>query len=419
MLPFGLADLHTRYRAGGIADVALYDDAGTTTRVPGRQWAKKNVVLYHGLVFGAGAWMMNPEIDLHCANSPYLARVLRALFAFPDWSRRRCLDPRAFGIVTDVRLPVPCVAEPDGSPDLAHGFDIVPALQNLLESNLILGHALQPRKQDWVATVGVLYCLNQLAKARGTPRIKLLVSDASLDPERRRTLDSFLAQSGNRCDDFFVPLPPLNQRALFRVMRACRFGLAYNRFPEPFGFYVLESVHNGCPVYTNGVGNNRFLLPPDHGIAVHETPEMSGSANSLPSMGAYQGVAETIYADMARPDEVRARCLRGGMLIDQTWSVAAFEQSLVEALDRLERPVPQEPVFDELEIVLSPLVRSLDFGSGRCLNDYGSGMLHPESTALIRQLLGQRCGALKSSEMERIEAEHGFFRHGILTLAAG
>lgn len=414
LLPFGLAALHAHELGQGVADVALHDDVGVAMRMPGRHWAKRNVVLYHGLAHGTGAWLANPAIDLHCANSPYLARVLRALLAFPDWRQRRCLDPRAFDIVTDVRLAVPCVAAPDGDPALSHGMDIPPALQRLLDGPVVFGHALQPRKQDWIATLSILYCLNQLARAHRTPPVKLLVSDASLDPERRRQLDAMLAPSGTSCQDYLIPLPHLHQRALFRLMRACRFGLAYNRFPEPFGFYVLESVYNGCPVYTNGVGNNRFLLPPGHGLIVHETRAMAA-----PSTGPdlYGEVAAAIHADLARSDELRAHCRRGAALIEEAWSPAAFEQSLCEALERIERPLPEAPAFDLLEVVLGPLVRSLDFASGCMLNDYGNGVLAPATIAQVQQLLGRRCGELDSVQMNRIEAEHGLFRRGLLTLA--
>jgi hypothetical protein len=416
MLPFALAASHARHDGRGIVDVALHDAAGTAIRTPGRHWARRHAVLYHGLAYGTGAWMTNPDIDLHCANSPYLARVLRALLAFPDWSRRRCLNSRVFGAVTDIRLPVPCIAEPDGDAGFAYGADLPPPLLGLFDSDLILGHALQPGKQDWIATLSILYVLNGLARSHRTPRIKLLVSEASLGPDNRRMLDALLAQSGSRCDDFFVPVPHLKQRALFRLMRACRFGLSYNKFPEPFGFYVLESVHNGCPVYTNGAGNNRFLLPPEHGITVLETAAMSGTASGPPGPDAYRVVAETIHSDLIRADEVRARCRRGALLIDRTWSLAAFEQSLVSALESLEQsPVP-EPEFDALEIALSPLVRSLDLESGRSLNDYASGQLEPASVAAVRRLLGQRCADVDGAEMERLEALHGLFGRGILTL---
>lgn len=416
MLPFGRAGALAWHRGQGVADVALFDDASTATAVPGRQWARRNVVLYHGLVHGAGAWMTNAEIDLHCANSPYLARVLRALFAFPDWANRRCLNPRGFSRVTDIRLSLPCVAQPEGSAELG-GMDIPAAVQQQLDGKSVYGHALQPYKQDWTATLSILYCLNEWARAHAAPAIKLLIPDASLPVQRWAEYDAFLAHTGYRCADFFTPVPALNQRALFRVMRACHFGLAYNTFPEPFGFYLLESVHNGCPVYTNGVGNNRFLLPPEHGIDVHEYPAMAGSIDGAPEVPVFMDIARHIYANLGQPDLIKDRCRRGKEIIERTWSHAEFEASLASALDRLESPVA-EPSFDELVIAYSPLVRSLDLRSGQSLNDYGNGLLGSAQLALIGDLLGRRCGDLDGAKMARLEMQHGLFRRGILTLSS-
>ena len=415
MLPFGRAAALSWHRGQGVAEVALYDDAGTAAAVPSRQWAKRNVVLYHGLVHGTGAWISNPEIDLHCANSPYLARVLQALFGFPDWLNRRCLNSRGLARVTDIRLPLPCVAAPDGSPDLG-GMELPAIVQRQLDGNLICGHALQPRKQDWTATLSILYCLNELARKHGSPAIKLLIPDTSLDPSRRAAYDAFLGQSGYSCADFFIPVPVLNQRALFRVMRACRFGLAYNIFPEPFGFYLLESVYNGCPAYTNGVGNNRFLLPPEHGIEVHEYPAMAGSADGAPEVSVFMDVARNIYANLTNPSRSRHRCRRGKEIIEQSWSNASFEASLAAALDRLES-THQEPSFDELVVGYSPLVRSLDRRSGQSLNDYGNAVLSAAQISQVGDLLGRRCGDLDGAKMARLEMQHGLFRRGILALS--
>lgn len=415
MLPLGLAALEANFSGSGPADLALHDDAGLAMRIPSRRWAKKNVILYHGLLHGAATWMANPDIDLHCANSEYLARVVRLLLAFPDWRTRRCLDPRAFGIVTDVRLPLPCVADPEGSMDFG-GADLSAELLRQIDSGVIFGHALQPHKQDWTATLSILFCLNELARSHGTPPVKLAVADASLDSRRREAYDAFLAAHGYRCDDLFFALPPLNQRALFRLMRACRFGLAYNHFPEPFGFYLLESVHNGCPVFTNGAGNNRFLLPPDHGIVVHETLAMVGTSQGEPEISAFESAARLIHSSLMRADELKAECRRGAEVIVQTGTMAAFEASLTVALDRLERPGEASPDFEQLRVALSPLVRTLDFASGRSLNDYGSGVLDPSALSAAHRLLDQRCADLDSNEMERLESEHGLFRRGILTL---
>lgn len=416
MLPFGLGAQLAALDGADNPDVALFDAAGTAIRTPVRGWARRNVVLYHGLAYGTGAWMASSDIDLHLANSPYLERVLHALFAMPNWRRRRCLNPQAMRAVASLRLPVPSVDSPDGHPGFAHGAEIPAQLRRQLDGDGLWGHALQPGKQDWMATVSVMYWLDALRG--GTRPARLLVSEFSLTEDVRRGLDGLLAPVGRSCDDYFQRVPHLNQRALFQLMRACRFGLAYNRFPEPFGFYVLESVHNGCPVYTNGTGNNRFLLPPEHGITVLETAAMADAADGQRDVAAYRCVAERILADQGRGDAITQQCRRGAASIDAQWSLGAFASSLQAALAGLERPRPPEPDFEQLQVRLSPLVRSLDLATGRSLNDYGNGTLAPASIDVLRQLLGRRCAELDSNEMQRIEATHRLFARGIVALAA-
>lgn len=418
MLPFALAAEYACCARGARPDVALYDGAGTLVLPPGKAQADRNVVLYHGLAYGTGNWLTRPDIDLHLGNSPYLADVLRALFAYPDWRRRRLLNAAAFPVVRDVRLPVPCVEAPDGHPGFAQGQDLPPELLRLADGRAVLGHALQPDKQDMVATLSILYWLNLLAREAGTPRVLLLISDVSLTPERQAALDMLLDGTGFRCTDFLVPLPHLNQRALVRLVRACRFGLAYNRFPEPFGFYLLESVHQGCPVYTNGAGNNRHLLPPEHGIHVLETAGMAPMPGRGPDLAAYRAVAERIAADLARPDEVRRQCAQGAALIDATWSREAFGADLAQALDATQAAAAGDVDFDALEVAPSPLVRRLDLATGISFNDYATGVLSPAECAVLRDLLGRRAGHLSGDEMERLEQEHRFFARGLLALRA-
>ncbi|CAN7569175.1 hypothetical protein LJR143_003991 [Pseudoxanthomonas sp. LjRoot143] len=415
MLPFALAAEYARHAGRPRADIALYDGAGTLVLPPDRTHAARNVVLYHGLVYGTGNWLTNAAVDLHLGNSPYQADVLRALFATPDWTRRRLLNPVGVAATRDVRLPVPCVEAPDGHPGFAQGNDL-PAGVLALADKAVLGHALQHDKQDLVATVAILYWLNVRARETGTARVMLLISDASLSQERCAALDEMLAGTGFRCADFFVPLPHLTQRAVVQVMRACRFALAYNRFPEPFGFYPLESVYQGCPVYTNGVGNNRHLLPPEQGIQVLETAGMAPVPGQGPDLRAYRAVAERIAQDLAAPDETRRACARGRDRIAATWSMANFGTDLAQALASLDEAAPPVPAFDELEVATSPLVRSLDLGTGVCFNDYATTVLEAAECALLRDLLGRAAHALPGEEMARIERQHRFFARGLLTL---
>ncbi|BAV98508.1 hypothetical protein [Lysobacter enzymogenes] len=417
MLPYGLAGQLTRFDADAPPHIALFDATGTAARSPARGWARHNAVLYHGLAYGAGAWIANPAVDLHLANSPYLADVLRSLFAFPNWRQRRVLNPRGLMRTKSIRLPLPSVEYPDGHPGFAHGADLPPALLRELDSGAtVWGHALQPGKQDWLATLSILYWLNELRTAP-LPPIRLFVSEHSLTEDVRRGLDAMLAPAGRSCADYFVRVPHLSQAALFRLMRGCRFGLAYNRFPEPFGFYVLESVHQGCPVYTNGVGNNRHLLPAEHGINVYENFDMVEDAGGQRDPVAWRGVAERILRDLGQGDVVRVQCERGASVIKSTWNLDNFENDLTEVLRDLDGAMEPQIDFDAMRVRLGSVVRGVDAATGRCLSDYAHCRLVPEAMEAVVRLQGRLCRELQAGEMERVEREFGLFVSGVLTVA--
>ena len=81
-------------------------------------------------------------------------RVPRSLSAFPNRRPRRVLNPR--GLARALRLPVPSVERCDGYLGFAHGADLPPALLRELDSGAIVcGHALQPGKHDWLATLSI------------------------------------------------------------------------------------------------------------------------------------------------------------------------------------------------------------------------------------------------------------------------
>lgn len=417
MLPYGLAGQISRLDGDAPPHIALYDATGTAVRSPERGWARHNVVLYHGLAYGTGAWMANPAVDLHLANSPYLARVLQSLFAFPNWRQRRVLNPRGLMRTKSIRLPLPSVECRDGHPGFAHGVELPPALLRELDSGAtVWGHALQPGKQDWLATLSILYWLNELRTAP-VPRIRLFVSEHSLTEDVRRGLDAMLAPAGRSCADYFVRVPHLSQAALFRLMRGCRFGLAYNRFPEPFGFYVLESVHQGCPVYTNGVGNNRHLLPAEHGINVYETFDMVEDAGGQRDPVAWRGVAERILQDLRQGEVMRAQCERGAMTIESTWNLDNFDSDLAQILRDLSCTVKAQIDFDAMRVRLGSVIRGLDPATGRCLSDYASRRLVPGAMEAVARLQGRLCGELRASEMEQLEEEFDLFASGVLMLA--
>lgn len=411
-IPLGHADTLVRRGAGPAVDLALYDDEGLSVRPPSRRWARRTAILCHGVLKNPGAWLGNPEIDLFIANSPYLAAVVRSLLALPDWRHRACLDARAFDIVTEIRLPLPCIVHEDGLADFG-GAEVPVEILKLCDEGVALGHALQRGKADWFATLSILFHLNLRARAEGAGPIRLVVLEADLTRRVRAEIEATLEGADFGLEDLFAPVPHLSQPALFTLMRRCRFGLAYNTFPEPFGFQVLESIHNSCPIYTNGIGNNRHLLPEAHGIEVLEDSAMAlDPGSSAP----YAKVADTIFADLGDPQSTRERCARGRELIRSTWSQAAFRQSLALALDRLDGPLPPAADFESLVIAPSPLVRGLDLDTGAVLCDHANQVLTPDRRRRAAELLGRRCGDLSSVESNALEDLQSLFLQGVLTL---
>lgn len=414
MLPLALAEARMRHERRGRPLLAIHDGAGVSVRAPSRQWADHHLVLYHGLAYGPGAWLGNDAIDLHVANSPYLARSLRALCGMPDWRHRTLLDPAGFSRVTDIVMPLPCVSFPQGDPGFTLGDDLPDTIRGAAERGIVLGHALQPGKQDLMATVGVLFWLNDALRRSGQ-RAMLVIAEESLPPVHRQAIDAMLSGTGFSCDTLFLTVPLLRQRAVFQLFRLARFGLAYNFFPEPFGFYVLESVHAGCPVYTNGVGNNRFLLPPGHGIHVFESDAMAPDAEGQVDPSAFRAIAEKIVRDLRDPESVAADCRRGQAHIDATWSSEAFEVDMVLSVERALSAVPAPPDFDALRIDYAPFVRGIDPATRRVRSDYGSQILSPAARELVDTLVGRLAGSLDDCERQAVE-QHRLFETGVLAL---
>lgn len=404
LLPLNLAKVHADLAAASPADLALYDDGGLSLCSPGRRWARRSAVYYHGFFWNAGSWLGNDAIDLHLGNSDYTARVLTSMLAFPDWESRRCLDPRAPGKVAAVPLALPCVEEPDGSD--TPGAEIPPEVRALLDSGDVVGHALQPDKQDLLATVSILSTLNELAREAGGRPVRMLTMEVNLSGNRLEWMRRQLEPHGWTPEDFFVPVPKLNQRALFQLMRQCAFGLAYNTFPETFGFYVLESVHNGCPVFTNGCGNMRHVLPEGHGLEVFETAAMVRG-----DPDAYAAVARRIHAALPDRAELQARCAKGRAYIDAHYHRAAMEAALAAALALPEAPLLD---FESLQVEVGPLVRRHDRAEGIVVSDLRSVVLNPGQARAFAELPGRTCAELKALDPDA----RSLFDLGVLSLRA-
>jgi hypothetical protein len=401
------------------ADLAVFCDVGLYIRPPHRELARRSWVLFHGLWGAPSTWLANPDVDLYCVLSEYMHQVIGSLLALPDWRQRRGLDLDALPRRAHLVAPLPCVEEPQGHP-LFTGAELPGHVLRALEAGDVVGHAIQPGKPDWLAVLSILMHLNVLAREHGGRRFRLVVPQEDYGwmeyslmrgfPMDMSMLREALEGLELKLEDLLLPVPKLSHRALFSLQRQARFGLAYNTFPEPFGFYVLESVFNGCPVYTNGVGNNRHSLPPDHGIIVHQDAEMA-FGNGL----AYMAVAQRIFDDAARPEGMRAACARGRDYISRTYTRAAFSSSVKAALERMEPgKAAGGDTFDSLRVDWSPLVRLVEEETGRVVTDYEPVILSPDELKLLGEVRGRRAGELgREGEVGMLQS---LFSRGVLSL---
>lgn len=418
-MPMGNARRLLHLRAQPSADLAVFCDMGLGIHAPSRELARRTLVYFHGLHGEPTTWLGNPLIDRYVALSPYVQDVLGALLTTPDWSRRQCLEPRGPRVVDYLVPSLPCLEAPEGEPRMPGG-ELPAEVQQALERGEVLGHAVQPGKADWLAVCSILLNLHGLAREHGRPPFRLVVAAQDFDtlqhalryghPADASALGAALGAFGVRLEDLLLPVAHLRQPALFRLFKAARFGLCYNVYPEPFGLYVLESVLNGCPIYTNGAGNNRHALPAGHGITVLETPDMA-----FGDPGAYAEVAARIFQDVTTPGTHEESCRRGAELVRRTFTREAFSSSFRACLSRLEEDAPPLP-FDELRVRLSPMVRRLDESTGQVVSDYIHTPLSPDELGLMREVLGQPAGALGRGGGTSLPLLQGLFDKGVLSL---
>ncbi|HSK77088.1 MAG TPA: hypothetical protein VLQ45_11560, partial [Thermoanaerobaculia bacterium] len=320
---------------------------------------------------------------------------------------------------------LPCLEEPDGA--LQEGNPELPwHAREAIDRGDILGHAVVADKVDEPALYSILLLLSRLAQERGLGRrFRVFIAEemfrrvqtalelpADRFPEEMVSFRDSLRALGLTAADLLIPVPHLGQSALFEILRACRFGLFYNTFAEPFGFYPLESVFHGCPIYTNGIGNLRYLLPEGCGIHVHETEAM-GFGDPM----AYLPVAEVIYRDaVTDPASAEERCRRGAEFILRSYNRESFRRDVAAELDRLDAK-PETFDFDSLIVRLSPLVRLWSPATRRALTDHSPRMLSENERDLTEAALGRTCGEIRRSTGEReIEILQNLFQTGILAL---
>jgi hypothetical protein len=426
-LPLADAYQAQRLHSDPVFDLEVRCNVSVAQYPLSRRGAQKNVVFFHALLGYPGQWIANPVLDGYWCNSDYMTRVVGSLLATPDWERGSLLDPRAFSVAGTVTLPLPFLELPEGVIDGAE--KLPPAAQAALESNDILGHCATG-KLDERAVYTILLGLNQAALQSGLGRrFRLFVERFLYDGIRERLegvhpeglapefvpLKAALDQLHLTIDDLLIPVPRMSQAALFKVIKACRFALLYQWFPEPFGLLPLESVCLGCPVYTNGCGNLRYLVPEGHGIQVIDAEGMA-----FGNIADYQAVVQRIFQDAVfNPEPAREACRRGAEFIAKSYNRAVMRRDLEARLVALAE-TPAETPLAATTLGLSPLVRSWNPATRRVVSDYRSFEIPEAEAALLGEVLG--CGwgdAVAGRAAALRETMEPLFRQGVLALYPG
>jgi hypothetical protein len=380
-------------------DLAFYCDGGVQICPPSRRNARHNVIFFHGMARNVGIWSSNADVDLYLTNSLYLAEVLQGLLAMPRWQSGWRIDANTYYSVKPIRLGLPWLS----TSYLDHRDrkvlrQLPPAVEQAIEEEVLLGHSLQPGKSDKIAHLEIMLYLSRVAAEQGR-KAQLLVTEVDfasletylLDPTNPWALrfHDQLKQAGLRLKDLLIPTPRLPRNQLFRIFQSCTFGLSYNVVPEAFGIYVLESVFHGCPVYTNGSGNMRHVLPENNGINIIESEAMVfGARNGYTEVG-----ARILHDSTAGRDATKKACVRGRDFILKNYCHDTMKKDLEACLSSLDHKNQASiKTLDpgQLTIRLGPLVRSWNHLTGALISDLANEVLPPHKQALIHGILGRR-----------------------------
>lgn len=374
-------------------DLAVYCDLAQWVEPLELVNAKRQIVFFHGLAGAPLVWL-NRDIDVLCGNSRWTRDVLRCIGGFPLWKTKTLMCSNIFRRTHHVVCPVPALEHPEGAIS-GEGLSSK-EWESLAESGVVYGLDFFG-EADNSLHCHIIAAVNQVARQSGDRRqfrliapmdkcisVERDITDAQTD--RGRRIRDILQDIEMTITGLYSPISEkwINQSDLFRLMRQSAFALAFNTIPESFGLMPLECILNGCVVYTNGSGNIRHLLPPDHGITVFDTEGIASSETAE-----IQCIARSIYSSIGNStglSRAMAEIECGRTLIRSRYSVLAFENSCAELLNR-----KQNQTLTDRDLVLAPgpLVRAWNRESGTILSDIGTVQLSQEQCSRIRPLFGR------------------------------
>lgn len=378
---------------------------------PDARGGSENIVVFHGLRYGAPFFLRGRGLSGYCANSDFLRRVLLSLLLLPDLEHEGAPVFQGDAVVGAVRWVLPWTDFPDGYPSTGASLPVSVARRC---EGVLLAHALRPGKLIPETTAAILGHLNQ-EPLRGQLAAPVHLLAAESDVPR-------IAQAGQRLfgDDrlsaLLISVPWLTNPELMALMKKCHFGLLFDWVPESFGFYPLESVCCGVPIFSNGAGNVRFLLPEGHGIRIL-SPSTPPQAPAGPPGSPYQAVAAEIAADLQRGQST-SECVKGRAWIQAHHRYEHFRESLKQFLHAVHdrERLPAAPI-EELVMGPGPLVRRWSPEPPVAVTDMGDTRLSPLQLELMERARGRTIRSLLDElEPSEHEALRELFSAGVLGL---
>jgi len=307
------------------------------------------------------------KLQKHCEADglAFCSRYLMQCFLYEAALQDLPLPPAAWA-----PLPLPLHDFPSGYPSLGAHFDQRELAA--LSREVHLGHAVRHQKSDPFATLCIMHHLNALAQKYSQKPFRLMV--CAYDMPRFSEAQKAIPIPPDTLNSL-VPIEPLKNAAMISIMRHACYSLCYDTVVEAFGFYPVESVYCGCPVFTNGSGNLRYLLPRQSGIEIHETPEMY-LGRPEDRARAYFAVAERIFRIVTEGSGA-ALCQRGARYIDRHYSFPVFARkfgSLLTAASRFHKAksLRQGQAAAPKQPRISPYLRMASWKTGQFVTDLGT-----------------------------------------------
>jgi hypothetical protein len=203
--------------------------------------------------------------------------------------------------------------------------------------------------------------------------------------------------------EYLIPMPNISNRSLVWIMKNSSFGLCYDQVIEAFGFYPIESVYCGSPIFTNGPGNVRHLLPRDHGIVRNENIDMYFGPEQA-RVKAYESTAHAIY-DSVTKSIGKKQCINGKKYIRLHYHPGQFTKNLRLCFSKI-KTKRKRKFKTQLHISKSPYLRIADWEKGRFVTD--GNIFQNEGMGLVWKAL------LEKKSISIIEFDQKIFNFDIL-----